>query len=424
MDRYIFKSLDKVEPSKMVRRIWFFSFSTILILVSMLFLPWQQTVKGKGSVVAFDPTERDYSILAPVDGFIERFYVHENQFVKKGEPLFKMVDLDNNYLLKLEKVEKDLKEQIQNRVDEVSNLKQQILETENYLKNGTFVYEQKILQIEEKIASLNFKRVSLQKSYEIEKNNFERVLNLYNEGIESKRQYELVENRYIKAEAELEKIKIDISVEKRNIAISEKEKMKFLNDTKAKLHSLNSNILNVQNGIKQLTVQLQNQLVTIERYRNSEMVAPKDGYVIRLFKNDQNRYIKKGEKILHFAPEVTKRAILLEVSDFNMPLIKEGLPTRIMFHGWPALQISGWPKIQFGSFGGVVEKVEHISHKEGFYYALVTEESDEWPEKEQLRMGSRASVWVRLSTVPIWYQLWRFMNAMPPKMVTPDREKY
>jgi hypothetical protein len=222
----------------------------------------------------------------------------------------------------------------------------------------------------------------------------------------------------------LEKIKIDISVEKRNIAISEKEKMKFLNDTKAKLHSLNSNILNVQNGIKQLTVQLQNQLVTIERYRNSEMVAPKDGYVIRLFKNDQNRYIKKGEKILHFAPEVTKRAILLEVSDFNMPLIKEGLPTRIMFHGWPALQISGWPKIQFGSFGGVVEKVEHISHKEGFYYALVTEESDEWPEKEQLRMGSRASVWVRLSTVPIWYQLWRFMNAMPPKMVTPDREKY
>jgi multidrug efflux pump subunit AcrA (membrane-fusion protein) len=163
MDRYIFKSLDKVEPSKMVRRIWFFSFSTILILVSMLFLPWQQTVKGKGSVVAFDPTERDYSILAPVDGFIERFYVHENQFVKKGEPLFKMVDLDNNYLLKLEKVEKDLKEQIQNRVDEVSNLKQQILETENYLKNGTFVYEQKILQIEEKIASLNFKRVSLQK---------------------------------------------------------------------------------------------------------------------------------------------------------------------------------------------------------------------------------------------------------------------
>jgi multidrug resistance efflux pump len=424
MDRYIFKSLDKVEPSKMVRRIWFFSFSTILILVSMLFLPWQQTVKGKGSVVAFDPTERDYSILAPVDGFIERFFVHENQFVKKGEPLFKMVDLDNNYLLKLEKVEKDLKEQIQNRVDEVSNLKQQILETENYLKNGTFVYEQKILQIEEKIASLNFKRVSLQKSYEIEKNNFERVLNLYNEGIESKRQYELVENRYIKAEAELEKIKIDISVEKRNIAISEKEKMKFLNDTKAKLHSLNSNILNVQNGIKQLTVQLQNQLVTIERYRNSEMVAPKDGYVIRLFKNDQNRYIKKGEKILHFAPEVTKRAILLEVSDFNMPLIKEGLPTRIMFHGWPALQISGWPKIQFGSFGGVVEKVEHISHKEGFYYALVTEESDEWPEKEQLRMGSRASVWVRLSTVPIWYQLWRFMNAMPPKMVTPDKEKY
>jgi len=423
MDKYHFKALDKVEPHRIVKKVWLFSLLTIGLLVSLLFLPWQQTVKGKGVVIALDSTERDYSILAPVDGFIEKFYVKENQFVKKGEALFKMVDLDNEYLLKLENIRLDLEHQIENTKLEIVNLKQQIIETKKYLDNGIYVYEQKILQVREKIKSIELKKIFLEKSYEIKKSNFERISSLYKDGIESKRKYELAENSYIKADAESQKVNIDIVVEKQNIVILKKEIEKFLTVTQNKLHSFDNKVLNVQNRKTGLGQQLYTQSIKIQRYKNSEVIAPKDGYVIRILKSDQNRYLKKGEGILHFAPKVTQKSIFLKVLDFNMPLIKEDLPVRIMFHGWPALQVSGWPEIQFGSFGGVVKTVEHISHEKGYYYSYITEDSHGWPKGDILRMGTQATVWVRLSTVPIWYHIWRSINAVPPQMVDPKTKE-
>jgi multidrug efflux pump subunit AcrA (membrane-fusion protein) len=419
--KYKFTALSKVDPNSIVKKVWLFSFLIILFLFSILFLPWEQTVKGKGKVIALDPTERDYTVLAPVDGFIEKFYVQENQFVKAGDPILKMVDLDNEYLSQLNEIKSNLEFQISNTKLEINNLEQQVIEMKEYLQSGINIFDEKIRQIKDKIKSLEYKKLASQKNYEIEKNNFARIKSLFEDGIESKRKYELAESSYLQAKAEFQKITIDINVEKRNIGIQNREKNKFLSLNQNKLHDFHNKIINVQSKEKKLNQQLANHKITIKRYQNSEIIASKDGYVVRLFKNDQNRYIKKGEKIFHFAPKVTKKFILLKVTDFNMPLIKKDLPTRIIFYGWPALQISGWPEIKFGSFAGVIDKVEYISHEAGYYYAYVVENPEEpWPKGEVLRLGTQATVWVRLSTVPIWYQLWRFMNALPPKMVHPD----
>ena len=108
----------------------------------------------------------------------------------------------------------------------------------------------------------------------------------------------------------------------------------------------------------------------------------------------------------------------VRLSDFNMPLIKKGLKVRIIFYGWPALQISGWPKISHGTYGGVIHSIEDISHEKGAYYALITEDKEDiWPDKSMLKLGSQASVWVTLGIVPLWYELWRLMMALPPAMV-------
>jgi hypothetical protein len=106
-----------------------------------------------------------------------------------------------------------------------------------------------------------------------------------------------------------------------------------------------------------------------------------------------------------------------------MPLIKEGLPVRIRFHGWPVLHIPGWPVIRFGTFGGIIKKVDPILHEKGVYYAYVVEDPNEpWPSNEKLRVGTNATAWIALSRVPIWYELWRLMNAFPAKMVTPEKK--
>ncbi|WP_457744594.1 HlyD family secretion protein [Sulfurimonas sp.] len=425
MDKYKFKALDGVELRPIVKKVWFASFIILLILVAILFLPWQQTVKGKGTLVAFDPSQRDYPIYSTVDGFIQKFYVKENQFVKKGTPLFKMVDLDPNYLHKLEQIKQDLQHQHTNTQQNIKNVKAQTSNLQEYLKNGLNIYEDKIKQIKDKIKSLQLKKITLEKNLQINKTNLHRTSILFKEGIESQREYEKVQNSYIQAKYELENIDVDIVIERKNITITQEEKEKFINETHNKIKRLHNTLLDTKNRLKSLNQQISNQSITIQRYKNTEVLAQKDGYVVRLYKNDKDRYIKKGEKILYFSPTVTQKALLLKVSDFNMPLIKEGLPVRIMFFGWPALQISGWPKIQYGSFGGIIKKVENISHEKGFFYAYVVQNPNEpWPKGKDLRIGTQATAWVRLSVVPIWYQVWRLMNALPPRMVNPNKEKY
>lgn len=114
MSEYKFRSLEKVQVNPFVKKVWMFSFIILGLLVILLFLPWQQTVKGEGTVVAYDATQRDYPVLATIDGFIDEFYVSENQFVKKGTKLFTMVDLDKGYLDKLKIIEGSSKDQYKN----------------------------------------------------------------------------------------------------------------------------------------------------------------------------------------------------------------------------------------------------------------------------------------------------------------------
>lgn len=424
-DAFNFKVLDKLTLSPIVTKIRLISFFIFIILIFMLFLPWQQSVKGKGTVVAFDPTQRDYSILATIDGYIDNFYVHENQFVKKGTLLFSMVDLDNEYNLRLQESLTDTKKQYKNTQNEIINLKKNMQNMRENLDIGLKVYAQKKRQIDEKIKSLHFKKLSLEINYKSKKRNFKRMDSLYKDGIESKRAYDKAENSLTQAEANLKKNSVDIEIERRNIEILKKEQDKFSNEINNKIKNVQNNILKANSHLKSLSKELNANSTKIQRYKNRKVVAQKDGYVVRIFTNDKNKFIKKGEKILYFSPIVSQKSLLLKVSDFSMPLIKEGLPVRIMFYGWPALQISGWPKIQYGSFGGRVAKVERVSHEKGFYYAYVLESKNEpWPTGDKLRIGTQATAWVRLSTVPIWYQVWRLMNALPPKMVHPDREKY
>ncbi len=420
MSSYKFTSIEKVEPNPIIKKIWLFTAIIFVFLVLILFLPWQQTVKGEGVVTAYDPSQRDYQVLSTMDGFIEEFYVSENEFVTKGTKLFKMVDLDKNYLQKLQIIQNATKDKYENSEIQIKNLTRQRDNAKEYSLVGLEVYNQKLSQTKDKIKSLFLKKLALEKNAEITKASYERVGLLYEDGIESKNKLQERENVYVKAKMELENVYVEIEIENKNVNIIKNDKIKFLKESQNKIKSLDNNILIARNGLKTLQQEIQGQSSNIARYSSGEVMAEKDGHVVRIYQNDKNKYIKKGEEIIYFSPKVSTKSVLLRVSGFNMPLIKEGLQARIMFYGWPALQIAGWPKIKFGTFGGVIKKVESSSYEKGFYYAQIVEDSKEpWPRANALRIGTQANVWIRLDTVPVWYQIWRLMNALPPKMVTP-----
>lgn len=413
-----FNALQEARISSWVHRIWLVTVTIVILFVSMLFLPWQQTVKGEGALIAHNPSERGYSIASTVDGFVNTLYVRENQYVKKGDKLFTMTDLDSDYAKRIVNIDENINNQLLYTKEEFVTLKKNRSNLLEQMQTGSEIYDKKSQQALDEIKSLELKKTAAAQNFEVEELNFERVKQLYAESIESKRSVERATNSYVKAKAELDKIEVDLRMQKRQIGIIASEKEQFLLDTSNQIRTIENSTFNAQVRLNGLQRENEKQATDIARYNTSEALAQKDGYVVKVLVNDKNRYLSKGESVIEFAPEVGVRTLLLKVSDFNMPLIQKGLPVRIMFYGWPAMQVAGWPKIKYGTYGGVIEKVDPIAYEKGFYYAYIIENPKEpWPSKQILRLGTRATVWVRLSTVPIWYQLWRMMNALPPKML-------
>lgn len=423
MDRFEFDSLQLVQTNPFVNRIGRFSFFLILFFVAILFLPWRQTVEGEGTLIAYDPTQRVQSISAPIDGFIDTFYVSEDEHVQKGMKLFNMIDPDKDYKTRVYKMKEDFEQQHQNTEDELIVLKQKDASLLNQKKIGIELYDKRYIQAEEKLKSLHLQYKAEKKNYEVVLNHFTRIKQLYIQKIESKKNYEKAENRYINAKTKFERIEIDIEVQKRHLSIIQQEKKQFLEEIENQIRTLENNMLAVETRLNILKRDYEKHLTEIARYETSSVLSKKDGFVMRILENDKNTYIKKGQPVIRFSPDVTTSVLLLKVSDFNMPLIKEGLPVRIRFHGWPVLHISGWPAIRFGTFGGIIKKVDPILHEKGTFYAYVVEDPNEpWPSQEKLRVGTNATAWVALSRVPIWYELWRLMNGFPAKMVTPEKK--
>jgi len=424
MDKFEFDALQLVQTNSSVNRIGRFTFFLILFFIAILFLPWRQTVQGEGTLIAYDPTERLQSISAPIDGFIDDYYVSEDQHVKKGMKLFDMIDPDKEYKTRVYKMKEDFEQQRQNTENELLVLKQKDTSLLNQKAIRTELYDKRYTQAQEQLKSLQLKYKAEEKNYEVALNNFTRIKQLYLQKIESKKNYEKAENRYINAKTQFDKIEIDIEVQKRHLSIIQQEKRQFLEEIENQIRTLENSMLSVETRLNILKRDYEKHLSEIARYETSSVVSQKDGYVMRILENDKNTYIKKGQPIIRFSPDVTTSSLLLKVSDFNMPLIKEGLPVRIRFHGWPVLHIPGWPAIQFGTFGGIIKKVDPVLHEEGAYYAYVVEDPNEpWPSKKELRVGTYATAWVALSDVPIWYEIWRLMNAFPSKMVTPENQQ-
>lgn len=423
MQRFEFSSLRLTETHPYINRIWSFSAVILILLFVILFLPWRQTVQGEGELIAYHPSERVHTISATIDGFIDTYYVSEDEYVSKGMKLFTMIDLDKDYIKRVYSMKESLEQQYGNIEQEIGVFGENKASTVEQKKIRTTLYDKEYIQAKEQLKSIQIKRKAELNSYKMELINFKRIKQLYKENIESKRNYEKVENSYISAKANLDKVDIDVNVQKRRLTMIQQEKIQFIEEIDNSIRNIDNNILSSQTRLNMLKREQERQLTDITRYETSAVVSEKDGYVMRILKNDKNTYVRKGEPVIQFSPDVSTRSVLFKVSDFNMPLIKEGLSVRIRFHGWPVLNIPGWPLIRFGTFGGIIKKVDPVLHEKGYYYAYIVENPKEpWPSQKELRVGTSSTVWAALSNVPIWYQLWRLMNAFPPKMVTPEKK--
>jgi multidrug efflux pump subunit AcrA (membrane-fusion protein) len=91
---------DLPEPAKLVTRL--VVIFCLFMFVSLIVIPWQQTADGAGKVMAYLPQDRVQNIHATVSGRIKKWFVKEGSFVRKGDPVMEIIDIDPNYMVRLQ----------------------------------------------------------------------------------------------------------------------------------------------------------------------------------------------------------------------------------------------------------------------------------------------------------------------------------
>lgn len=159
--------------------------------------------------------------------------------------------------------------------------------------------------------------------------------------------------------------------------------------------------------------------VNLSRQSVQTITAPRDGIILRLNAGDTATYVKAGDILASFVPQISERVIEIFVDGQDIALIQPGAKARIQFEGWPAVQFSGWPSVAVGTFGGIVKAVDPAAQPNGRFRVLISEDRDDihpWPEERYVRFGAKVRSWVLLETVPVGYELWRQLNNFPPEL--------
>ncbi len=393
----------------------------MLVIVGLLFMPWQQTVAGSGRVVTYAPQQRQQTVHAPITGRIiawnER--VVEGARVAQGEKILEMQDIDPNYLARLEE-KQDLKQAEYDAAQSKANSYQTIVGRFEAARDAAIEAARKQVDVAREKLRAEQQGLEQARAARWEKEqNYERQKTLYNGGgIASEKVFQAADREYREATAKVEQAEA-------YVAASQNDLESKLAELEEKTQQAQAYVDKAKADYQQAFAELQSkrqELVDIQvqlaRQQSQEVRAPKDGFVFRLFANPGAEIIKQGEPLFTLVPDTTDRAVEILLSGNDVPLIALESHVRLQFEGWPAVQFAGWPSVAVGTFGGSVAVVDATDNGQGqFRILVVPDEADqEWPSERYLRQGVRANGWVLLNQVTLGFELWRKLNGFPPSV--------
>jgi len=402
-----------------------------LLGVIILFLPWTQNISGSGAVTTLKPNQRPQTIQSAIAGRIEKWYVQEGDYVKKGDTILFISEIKEDYfdpnLVQNTKSQVDAKKMaVESYGGKVTSLSAQINAIENERVLKLQQAQNKIRQSLLKVKSDSMDLEAVKTQIKIANTQFNRSVTLNKEGlkpltdVEEKRlKLQEVEAKIITQENKLLASKnelINAKVEINRISAEYAEKA-------SKARSDQFTALSSQYDTEAQVNKLQNQYVNYQIRNGMYYIkAPQDGYVNRAIQSGIGETIKEGTQIVSIMPAKYDIAVETYVSPTDLPLIHKGERVRIWFDGWPTIVFSGWPNMSYGTFGGKIVAIENFISPNGKFRVLIApdEDDDAWPK--QISIGSGAQTLALLDNVPIWFELWRTLNGFPPNYYQPKGE--
>ncbi len=406
----------------------------LLLLVLLMFVPWQQNVDGAGQLTALSPEERPQTIQSPIAGRIDRWFVQEGQYVKKGDTIVLLSEikekfLDPDLLPRLQEQVAAKGGVIQSSIDKANALGSQIDALNSGLRLKLQQAQNKVIQARLKVRSDSTDLVAEIQNYAIADTQLTLGRNMYNKGLISMVEFQRRQEKFQNMSAKLISQENKLLDSKNSLLNAQIE----LNAIRAEYMEKTSKAESDRSATLAYVAEAEGDLAKLENEYSSMLVrntfytirAPQDGYIVKAVRVGIGENIKEGEPIITIMPANPKMAVEIFVRAMDVPLLRIGSKVRIQFDGWPAIVFSGWPNVSVGTFGGIVNNIDAVESVNGRFRVLVVPDPSDEPWPAQLRMGSSVYGWTMLDNVPIWFEIWRQLNGFPPNMMKDEniREK-
>jgi multidrug resistance efflux pump len=391
----------------------------LALLAGIVFLPWQQTVTGSGTVIAFAPSERRQTVESPIDGRVVEWHVNEGDAVAEGDLLVVLADNDPDLLERLESELAAANAMLTEYTELASTLESRVTTLTTRGDASVAGAQAALRSVSQSVRSAEQEVESAEASLTTALLQIDRVRSLHTDGLVSTRELELAELSLQQATNALESKRASLQSAREDRSSREASVQQAVAtqqaDVESALSSWRSALATVQSQNRTI-IQLQSRLA---RQRTQEVRAPMAGMVFRVEALEGSQQVKSGDVLMTLIPDTEDRALELHVDGNDIPLVQVGSHVRIQFEGWPALQFAGWPSVAVGTFGGTVAVVDSADTGYGDFRVLVVPDPDSehlWPDARYLRQGVRANAWFMLDVVPLYYEVWRRLNGFPASL--------
>lgn len=411
-------------PAWVARGTYRLGFGLLATVALAVLLPWQQSAPGYGTVTALDPSARPQDVQAPTTGRVVRWHVQEGDTVEAGALLVELRDNDP-YL--------------QDRLAEEASLTdQQVTAARDKVRAARDKQSAADAARQAALDAASAKRQSAEDKHRAEREVLTaaeaalgtasiqqaRAEDLAAEGLRSVQDVEtaVLRTETARAKRDESRAKVDAARAEAEAARGELEKART--DADAKIASAAADLALAEADLAAYEAKRLAVATKVARQENQQVTAPVSGRVVRTAGGFGSEQIKAGDLVVQIVPESAARVVAMHVDGNDIRFVRMGDPVRVVFEGWPAVQVAGWPGVAVGTFGGRVRSIDPVDNGEGNFRVLVDPDPDQpaWPDATLLRQGLKAHAWVLLGQVPIGYELWRQLNDFPPSRA-PETEK-
>jgi multidrug resistance efflux pump len=424
-----FKSFTRVYRYNKRSRIHIWLTGFLLAALIIVFLPWTQNIRARGTVTTLRQEDRPQEINSIIAGRVARWYVKEGDFVNAGDTILQLAEIKDNYLdpQLLDRTQQQLvakQQSIEYYKNKAGATGSQITALQEALQLKLAQLQNKLRQINLKIQSDSMDVIAAINDLNIATKQLTRQRALYDSGLVSLTQLEQRNQYYqnamakkIGAENKLANTRQEYTITQIEMNSARQEYTEKISKAEGDRMQSLSEIASGQGEIAKLENQYTNYNIRSGMYY---ITAPQNGQVIKAKKAGIGEVVKESEMLLEIVPDKIQYAVEIYVKPVDLPLVSLGQKVRFLFDGFPAIVFSGWPEASYGTFGGIITAVQSSASSNGKFRVLVTEDKKDKPWPVELKIGTGVQAMALLKNVPIWYELWRNINGFPPDYYKPN----